>query len=66
MTIALPDAWKQFEKYVNEKGYTRKLLGAYVLCNKEGKQIKLISIRLRDYIMIVWEDGVGYYERDLE
>ncbi|MGO9380380.1 MAG: hypothetical protein ACLPN1_09580 [Dissulfurispiraceae bacterium] len=66
MIIALNDAWKKFEKYAIDKGYTEKILTAYVLCNQHGERIKLISIRASEHKMVIWEDRVKYYELDLE
>jgi hypothetical protein len=66
MIIALSDVWKQFENYAKTKGYNQKILGSYILSNEEGKKIKLISIRMRDSKLVVWEDNKGYYSMDLE
>ena len=66
MIIALSDVWKQFENYAKTKGYNQKILGSYILSNEEGKKIKLISVRMRDSKLVVWEDNRGYYEMDLE
>ena len=65
MATALNEAWKKFEKYAIDKGYTERLLTAYVLRNQQGKLIKLISIREREHKMVIWEDSVNYYEMDL-
>ncbi len=65
MVVKLNDAWKKFEKYANEKGYAERILKAYVLCNAEGKQIKLISIKMRQQKMVIWEENTNYYEMDL-
>lgn len=66
MLVTLNDAWKKFEKYANEKGYAERILKAYVLCNDQGKQIKLISIKMSCRKMVIWEDNINYYEMDLE
>ncbi len=66
MIISLNDVWKQFENYAKPKGYTQKILGSYILSNEEGKKIKLISVRMRDSKLVVWEDNRGYYSMDLE
>ncbi len=65
MLVRLDDAWKKFEKYANGKGYAERILKAYVLCNSEGKQIKLISIKMRQQKMVIWEENMNYYEMDL-
>jgi hypothetical protein len=66
MIIALSDVWKQFENYAKTKGYNQKILGSYILSNEEGGKIKLISVRMRDSKLVVWEDNKGYYSMDLE
>jgi len=66
MVIALNDAWKQFENYAKGKGYNQKILGSYILCNEEGKKVKLISVRMSSRKLVIWEDNKGYYEMDLE
>jgi hypothetical protein len=62
LIIALNDAWKKFQKYAGDRGYTEKILTAYVLCNQQGQRIKLISIRASEHKMVIWEDSVNYYE----
>jgi hypothetical protein len=65
MIISLSDAWKIFEKYAMEKGYTTKILGAYTLCNEQGKRIKLMSIRMSEQKLVIWEDSL-YHTMDME
>ena len=66
MLVPLNDAWKQFENYAKAKGYDQKILGSYILCNQEGKKVKLISVRMKDRKLVIWEDNKGYYDVDLE
>jgi len=66
MIIALSDVWKQFENYAKTKVTNQKILGSYILSNEEGGKIKLISVRMRDSKLVVWEDNKGYYSMDLE
>jgi hypothetical protein len=65
MIIALRDVWTKFEKYAQDKGYTKRILTAYVLCNQQGNLIKLISIRSGQHKMVIWEDNMDYYEMDI-
>lgn len=66
MIISLSEVWKQFEDYAKAKGYNQKILGSYILCNEEGKKVKLISVRMSVRRFVVWEDNRGYYELDIE
>jgi hypothetical protein len=65
MLVKLDEAWKKFEKYANDKGYAGKILEAYVLCNDQGKRIKLVSVKMRQQKMVIWEENMNYYEMDL-
>ncbi|HMK55544.1 MAG TPA: hypothetical protein VK448_02775 [Dissulfurispiraceae bacterium] len=65
MFVALSEAWAKFEKYAIGKGYTERLLNAYVLRNQQGELIKLISIRQKDHKIVIWEDASNYYELDM-
>ncbi|HMK59801.1 MAG TPA: hypothetical protein VK452_01480 [Dissulfurispiraceae bacterium] len=65
MFVMLSEAWAKFERYAIDKGYTERLLNAYVLSNQQGKLIKLISIRERGQKIVIWEDSLKYYEMDL-
>ncbi len=66
MITSLSDAWKIFEKYAIEKGYTTKIIGSYTLCNEQGRQIKLVSVRVSEQKMVIWEDGRNCYVMDLQ
>jgi len=65
MIIPLRDVWAKFEKYARNKGYTERILTAYVLCNQQGNRIKLISIRCGQQKMVICEDNMDYYEMDI-
>lgn len=66
MITSLSDAWKVFEKYAAEKGYTTKILGSYTMCNDQGKRIKLMSVRMSEQKMVIWEESRNYYTMDLQ